>query len=243
MTDNLTQKQIDRISRIREKSQQVLAATVIQQWFRKQLFIKNINKVFDIYLKSGARSSKKTDALHNFIANQIRNCLPSTDYSVQLECEIPSLNASGTKRCDVVLFRFGKPFCVFPVKFIMTSYFKNKNNGWENLTGEISQLKWAGAVDHIIPINIILNKTPCLKGDIIQNFEHVSYDKSFKIMEILREKNLASDVLSYILDVNHTNKIGDKYTMRPHITGFITQFRSFASVLRNRLRQESDQTD
>lgn len=243
MTDNLTQKQIDRISRIREKSQQVLAATVIQQWFRKQLFIKNINKVFDIYLKSGARSSKKTDALHNFIANQIRNCLPSTDYSVQLECEIPSLNASGTKRCDVVLFRFGKPFCVFPVKFIMTSYFKNKNNGWENLTGEISQLKWAGAVDHIIPINIILNKTPCLKGDIIQNFEHVSYDKSFKIMEILREKNLASDVLSYILDVNHTNKIGDKYTMRPHITGFITQFRSFASVLRNILRQESDQTD
>lgn len=249
----LTQRQLDRIARIRAqkiKSDSIIInmnhhyAYKIQQWFRKQLFIQNINKVFDIYLKSGARSSKKTDALHNFIANQIRNCLPSTDYSVQLECEIPSLNASGTKRCDIVLFRRDKPFCVFPVKFIMTNYFQNKNNNWENLTGEISQLKWAGAVDHIIPINIIFNKTPYLnKNGIIQKFEHVSYDKSFKIMEILREKNLASDVLSYILDVNHTNKIGDKYTMRPHITGFITQFRSFALVLRNILRQEPDLID
>jgi hypothetical protein len=76
----------------------------IQQWFRKQLFIKNIKKAFDIYLESGARSSKKTDSIHNFIATQIRNCLPSTDYSVQLEHEIPSLNASGKKRCDIVLF-------------------------------------------------------------------------------------------------------------------------------------------
>jgi len=62
-------------------------------------------------------------------------------------------------------------------------------------------------------------------------------------MEILREKNLASDVLSYILDVTHVNKVGEKYTIRPHITGFITQFRSFASVLRNILRQEPAQKD
>lgn len=249
----LTQRQLDRIARIRAqkiKPDSIIInmnhhyAYKIQQWFRKQLFIQNIKKVFDIYLESGARSSKKTDALHNFIANQIRKCLPSTDYSVQLEYEIPSLNASGKKRCDIVLFRFGKPFCVFPVKFIMTNYFQNKNNNWENLTGEISQLKWAGAVDHIIPINIIFNKIPLLNAQgTIQNFEHVTYDKSFKIMEILREKNLASDVLTYILDVNHTNKIGDKYTMRPHIAGFITQFRSFALVLRNILRQEPDRKD
>jgi len=215
----------------------------IQKWFRKQLFIQNIKKAFDIYLKSGARSNKKVDFIHNFIATQIRNCLPSKDYSVQLEYQIPALNASGKKRCDIVLLRKGKPFCVFPVKFIMTSYLKNKNNNWENLTGEISHLKWAGAVDHIIPINIIFNKTPCLKGDIIQNFEDITYDNSFKIMEILREKNLASDMLSYILDVTHVNKIGEKYTIRPHITGFITQFRSFASVLRNILRQEPVQKD
>jgi len=249
----LTQRQLDRIARIRAqkiKPDSIIInmnhhyAYKIQQWFRKQLFIQNIKKVFDIYLESGARSCKKTDALHNFIANQIRKCLPSTDYSVQLEYEISSLNASGTKRCDIVLFRFGKPFCVFPVKFIMTNYFQNKNNNWENLTGEISQLKWAGAVKHIIPINIIFNKTPYLNKDgTIQKFEHVTYNKSFKIMEILREKNLASDVLSYILDVNHTNKIGDKYTMRPHIAGFITQFRSFALVLRNILRQEPDRKD
>jgi hypothetical protein len=220
------------------------AAYVIQQWVHKQLFIRNIRKAFDIYLASGARSSKKTDALHNFIAAEIRKCVPSADYTVRLECEIPSLNASGTKRCDIVLFRRGKPFCVFPVKFIMTSYFKNKNNNWENLTGEISQLKWAGAVEHIIPINIIFDKTPYLKSDgTIQKFEHITYDKSFKIMEILREKNLASDVMSYILDVTHVNKIGDKYCARPQINGFVTQFRSFASVLRNILCQESDQTD
>jgi hypothetical protein len=216
----------------------------IQQWFRKQLFIKNIKKAFDIYLESGARSSKKTDSIHNFIATQIRNCLPSNDYSVQLEYEIPSLNASGKKRCDIVLFRKGSPFCVFPVKFIMTNYFQNKNNNWENLTGEISQLKWASAVDHIIPINIIFNKTPYLKKDgTIQKFEDITYNKSFKIIEILREKNLASDVLSYILDVTHINKVGEKYTMRPHITGFITQFRSFALVLRNILHRESGQKD
>ncbi len=126
----------------------------------------------------------------------------------------------------------------------MTNYFQNKNNNWENLTGEISQLKWASAVDHIIPINIIFNKTPYLKKDgTIQKFEDITYNKSFKIIEILREKNLASDVLSYILDVTHINKVGEKYTTRPHITGFITQFRSFASVLRNILHREPVQKD
>ena len=54
----------------------------------------------------------------------------------------------------------------------MTNYKQNKNNSWENLTGELSQLKWANPDLHLIPINIIFNQTPYLKsGGIIGKFD------------------------------------------------------------------------
>jgi len=46
----------------------------------------------------------------------------------------------------------------------MSNYKQNKNNGWENLTGELVHIKWSSPDVHIIPINIYMNKT-CKCGE------------------------------------------------------------------------------
>lgn len=64
------------------------------------------------------------------------------------------INSSGYKKCDIVILKNNKPYIIFPVKIIKSNYKQNKNNSWENLTGEIMQLLWANPNIKIIPINI-----------------------------------------------------------------------------------------
>ena len=126
-----------------------------------------IRDTFAIYLEKGARSSLKVDFLHkqikNVLENELRKC--DSNYTVKLEQQISSINASGKKKCDIVLYDDNNhPVTVFPVKFIMSNYNQNKNNSWENLTGECCHLKWHDDNIHlkIIPINIIFNTVPYL---------------------------------------------------------------------------------
>ncbi len=49
---------------------------------------------------------------------------------------------------------------IFPIKFVMSSYLKNRNNYFENLIGESYCLKQMNDKIHIIPINIFLYRIP-----------------------------------------------------------------------------------
>jgi hypothetical protein len=145
--------------------------------------------MMDLYFAHGARSSKKVEYFHNFIKSEITKCIPdSKRYAVELEKYVPSTNSSGRKRCDIVVFRNGAPFLVFPVKLIMTNYKQNKNNYFEQLLGELQCLKWANPSLHIIPINIILNKVPYLskKTQHIEKFENVSYRDDLQIYDLIQ---------------------------------------------------------
>ncbi len=139
----------------------------------KDLFLSKIKEIFELYITHGCRSSKKVDLLHNFIKELIEKSLVNKDgYNVKVEENIPSYNASGNKRCDIVLYKNNNIIAIFPVKFIMSNYYQNKNNMWENLTGECIHIQWKNPNIKIIPINIIFNKIPYLeKSNKIKNLK------------------------------------------------------------------------
>jgi|TARA_Y100000389_G_scaffold111208_1_gene108302 hypothetical protein len=214
-------------------------AETIQKLFRNKkesiIFKDIIKKTFEKYLSNGPRSNQKTLQLHEGLKCMIQQSLPS-GYTVEIEKNVKSENASGKKSCDIIVLN-GEILCfIFPVKFIMVNYYQNKNNNWENLTGELFHLKKANENINIIPINIIFNTIPyCKKSSYISKFENITYEKSYKITENLVKWKLASNIVNYIIDVEQICKIGEKYDKCPKIIGFNenTPYITFKEILKS----------
>ena len=86
------------------------------------------------------------------------------------------------------MYKNENPHTVFPVKLVMTNYKQNKNNTWENLTGECCHLRWKNKNLNIIPINVFMSKMPYLKKDkTIKHFEEMEY-RYIENYEILKKK-------------------------------------------------------
>ena len=201
-------------------------------------FLDIIRQTLAIYLDKGARSSCKVDFLHGQIKSILENGIcKQHNWTVALEQKISSINASGNKKCDIVVLDQNRvAVAIFPVKFIMSNYQQNKNNSWENLTGECCHLKWHSdnTPVKIIPINIIFSQVPYLLADkTIGKFELIEYDKTFRIYETLVSRGICHDVINYIIDVIPQNSVGDKYDTPPFILGFNknTPFRPFETVI------------
>lgn len=202
-----------------------------------KILIFNMYKTYDLYFKYGARSSKKVDYFHNYIKIQLQAIFKvENNYSVVLERDIKSRNSKGSKRCDIVVLKNNIPYIVFPVKLTMTNYKQNKNNLWESITGELCHLKWANENLNIVPINILMHKTPQLTNvsgeKRIKKFETVII-QDIKNYEILKEMNIAFDIINYIIDVDHNDNINDTFTKMPSIKGFShdTKYRTLESIL------------
>jgi hypothetical protein len=195
-------------------------------------FIENINIVVQKYIQYGSRSTKKTECLHLFLAQSMKPYLDDT-FEIKFEDNIKSANLSGYKRCDITVYHKNELKYIFPVKFVMSNYSQNKNNYWEQITGETKHLKEENKKIQIIPINIIFNYVPYLtKNNIIKKFEKITLDNSYKNYELLKKWGLCSHLITYILDVKHKNKIGEKYTNSPDILMFSqeTPFIKFSSI-------------
>lgn len=88
----------------------------------------------------------------------------------------------------------------------MTNFKQNKNNYWESLTGELTHIKWKNPNIIIIPINVLMNKTPYLdRYKKISNFEDVGIN-DIQIYSELITRKLCSDVINYIVEVEHIKK-------------------------------------
>lgn len=113
---------------------------------------------------------------------------------IKERCRKLNIPYSKLKRKEMVarinISTYYTPYIIFPVKFVMSNYFQNRNNNWETLLGEVTQLnmdKWTNNTGIIIiPINLIFSRIPYLNKDkTIKSFEHITYEKSFKITEML----------------------------------------------------------
>jgi hypothetical protein len=208
----------------------------LHRYIESNEFIGWLYNSYDLYFKHGARSSKKVDSFHTNIKNKLEKIFTSENgYNVLLEYNVKSKNSAGKKKCDIVILKFNKPYIIFPVKLIMTNYKQNKNNSWECLTGEVTHLKWENPDIKIIPINIIMNKTPYLKeGGLISKFEEVGIN-DISIYNILQEKEFCYDIINYIVKVNHVNGINEGYSNMPNIIGYdiTTNYRTFNEILKD----------
>lgn len=214
---------------------------------------------YKLYIENGSRSSKKVDFFHNYIKCELENIFSKDKgYIVRNEMNIKSINSSNQKRCDIVILKNDKPFVIFPVKLVMSSFSKNKNNFWENITGELCHLKWANEDVHLIPINIVMSSTPCLTGlkglkdkkidvkknnsdeisvkntqSYIYNFETVTF-KKIQNYHILKEKGICYDIINYIIETEFDNEIGQYINKVPIFKGYNehTKFRAFDDILK-----------
>ena len=152
-------------------------------------------------------------------------------FNIILEYNIISCNSSGTKKCDIVILKNNKPYIIFPIKIIMTNYKQNKNNSWENLTGELMHIKWVNPDIHIIPINILMDKTPYLKNNKkIKKFENV-ITRDIENYNQLINYNICYDIINYIVKVEHINEENEYFDKIQPIKKYITPYKSFNSII------------
>lgn len=202
--------------------------------FEKEYILELIGETYGTYIKHGSRSCKKVDFFHRKLQEHISKLIQfNNQFEVKLEYIVESCNSANKKRCDIVMLKNNKPHIIFPVKIIMTNYKQNKNNSWENLTGEIVHLKWSNPNINIIPINIFMNNTPYLtKHKLIKHFENVSTD-DISIYNKLVENGLCHDIINYITDVEHKNNVGEIFNKIPIVKQFNknTNYRTFESII------------
>lgn len=201
----------------------------------EELFLNMIDGTNKIYFENGPRSGKKVDFIHRYFKTEMDKFLPN-GYNVELEKNIPYINETGKKKCDIVVFKNGIPHIVMPVKYVMSSYNKNKNNYMENLLGEIVGLKIENPNIYIIPVNLIIDKIPNKKSDgIIKNIENITFQNSFKTYDKFKHTNfkICGDTISYIIDVKHNSHVGEKYEKNPTILGINkdTPFRTLKEII------------
>ncbi len=209
----------------------------IENNLEQETFIKILNETYQLYIEHGTRSNKNVNHFHSYIKNQLLDIFYEQEYNVVLEYNVESINSSYKKKCDIVVLKNNKPYIVFPVKIIKTNYKQNKNNAWENLTGELQQLKWANPDIHIIPINILMNKTPYLKNNkIIDKFETIT-PNDISIYNYLIEKNITYDMMNYILNVEHDCIINQEFNKPPRILGILmeTPYRKMFDIVKKLL--------
>jgi hypothetical protein len=198
--------------------------------------ISGFNSMLNAYFTYGPRSSKRTDILNDFIEKMIINTIKNKygelgEYTIKKEYAVKSTTKSGQKKCDVVLLKGDKPLIIFPIKNCMSNYSQNCYNYWENLTGEVSHLKWANPDVYIIPVNVLMNKIPYLKKDnTIKHWEIINYDNSFKIYENLVHNNLVHNNYNVILNVNHICHTNENFDKSPTIIG-VEETKSFDEIL------------
>ncbi len=199
-------------------------------------FIQIINETYNKYFKFGARSSKKVDYFHSSMKSILEQYFTNKNgYDIKLEYNITSCNSSKKKKCDIVILKNDNPYIIFPVKIIMTNYKQNKNNSWENLTGELIHIKWVNPNIHIIPINILMDKTPYLKSNKeIKKFEKVTIS-DIENYNQLKKHNICYDIINYIVEVEHIQKENERFHKILPVKKLITPYRSLISILSNLL--------
>jgi hypothetical protein len=199
--------------------------------------LSHINHSNELYINYGSRSSKSVDYYHNYIKDEVSKIFCESKFSINLEYNVPTINAAGRKKCDIVVLKDNIPYIIFPVKMPKSNYKQNKNNSFETLTGELQHLKWKNPDIKIIPINIFMNKTPYLKENKkISKFETITIE-DIKIYNYLTSKNITYDMINYIIIVEHNNIIGEQFDKIPNIIGFDsnTPFRSLFDILKELL--------
>lgn len=163
---------------------------------KEKLVMYNMQKVIQNsikkYLIYGARSNKKITMLHDFIGKSVIDKLPENyNYFSLPHGEISVPGKFYNKKVDVCIKNESNIVGTISVKFVMSNFCQNSNNYFENLIGEMYNLKETGPRLYVM---IIFEEIPYYdkSGDVVR------YEK-FK--DAARYDSLAGDgiVSDYII--------------------------------------------
>ena len=226
------EEQIMNLATLKETTNaSTISLDYLEEHDEEKKFIEILNETYSIYFTSGPRSSDKVNHFHLAIKNMLEPYFPKVNnYDIKLEYEVKSSNSAQKKKCDIVILHNKTPYIIIPVKIVMTNYKKNKNNYWEQLTGESSHIMWQNPNIKIIPITIIANKCPSLLANKqIKCFENVE-ESDVDIYRELINKKLCYDVINYIVDIKHSKKEGEQFNDILPIEKLITKYRQFKTI-------------
>jgi len=129
-------------------------------------FIEAINKYYRVYTQRGTRSPNKLKPVHSFIARYIDKVLNDDEEKYKIyslgfnEGKEYAINGRyyPKKEDVVVLDENDQPILAVSFRFVVSNYFQNANNYFENLIGEIANIKSNGIYfGHIL---VLRSKTP-----------------------------------------------------------------------------------
>ena len=171
-------------------------------------FLSMIQKSYTNYLQTTSRSNQKVNIIHNWIKDQLSINYPSGRYIISTDKYIPACNSRGCKNTDIVVFdknlnRYILGVCV---KFICSSYKKNKNNYLEGMLGEATTIKMATPSIKLISFNIFPSSCPQYdKHGNLKKFELINYDNHLKVYESYISDRFYDELVIYQLDIDYDN--------------------------------------
>ncbi|WP_322961033.1 hypothetical protein RRG43_00440 [Mycoplasmopsis cynos] len=183
-------------------------------------FRKAISLSFSKYLKTNSRSNQKLVILHGKIANDLQvllgNLYKVKSLGINDNKETKIIGKYIDKKVDITIVNSNeKPIAGIAVKFVMSNFFQNANNYFENMLGETANIR-SNKVPYF-QILILPSKIPYFnnKGDITK-WEELS-ENILKKYFILSNDNtdifmhIPNKTLIYIIDTdwipnNITNK-------------------------------------
>ena len=111
-------------------------------------FLAVLKKSFITYLQTSARSNKKLEILHGAISADLNERLNDKRYSVYslgygLGKEQKIIGRYVDKVVDITISENNVPIAGIAVKYVMSNYFQNSNNYFENMLGETANIRCA----------------------------------------------------------------------------------------------------
>jgi len=125
-------------------------------------FIEAISTSFKQYQTYGARSSKKLEPIHNFIAQALKHMWGQEYYVHCMGAYTKELTVDGKyypKTIDITVSKKDVPVFCLGVKFVTSNYKQNANNYFENMMGETANIQATKDLPYAQLI-ILRHKTP-----------------------------------------------------------------------------------
>ena len=169
-------------------------------------FLTMIQRSYSKYLQTTSRSNGKVNIIHKWIKNQLSSFYEESRYVLSTDTFIPACNARGSKNTDIVVFDkiTNKYILGVCVKYVCSSYSKNRNNYLEGAIGEATTIKKANPGIKLISFNIFPSECPHYdKNGKIRRFESINYDNHLKIYESYVSDTFYDELIIYQLDIDY----------------------------------------
>jgi len=175
-------------------------------------FLDALNKYYKIYKQKGTQSSGKLKPVHSFIAGYVNDILNDSGdetykiYSLGFDSgkEYSVNGRYYPKKEDIVILDENEqPILAISFKFVMSNYFQNSNNYFENLIGEIANIKSNNIYfGHIL---VLRSETPYYdENGKLKRFEELDQEHLEKYLNLMYDDEYpySPDILSIFVVEN-----------------------------------------